>query len=223
MKKNILVVVAHADDEVLGCGGTIARHVDEGDNVSVLFMADGVSSRLESGETDFFKRNSARDEALRILGVKKWYALDFPDNQMDSIPLLKVTQALERILEEVKPARVYTHHFGDLNIDHKITYQSVITACRPMPKSSVCELLTFEVMSSTDWELNQNNLFCPNYFYDISKYVDIKLQALKAYKLEMRAPPHSRSLLHLETLAKHRGSQVGVDYAEAFMVCRICQ
>ena len=116
MNKKILVVAAHADDEVLGCGGTLARHVAEGDEVHVVFMADGVKSRSVNQTDQLEYRKQARDEALKILGVAKCYALDFPDNCMDSVPLLDVVQSLEPIIEEVQPARVFTHHFGDLNV-----------------------------------------------------------------------------------------------------------
>lgn len=223
MSKSVLVVAAHADDEVLGCGGTIARHVDEGDSVHVVFMADGVKSRRMDGSDELKRRNQARDEALKILGVSECSALDFPDNRMDSMPLLDVVQALEPIIKQVQPARVYTHHHGDLNVDHRLTHQAVMTACRPVPGSSVREILTFEVMSSTDWATPGLAPFVPNAFVDISDYLLKKLEALAAYDMEMRPVPHSRSVAHFEALARHRGNCVGIEVAEAFNLVRFLQ
>jgi LmbE family N-acetylglucosaminyl deacetylase len=212
----ILAAFAHPDDEVLGCGGTIARHVDDGDEVSLIFMADGVGARDENISQSIVIRNEARDKALKILGVSEFYSLDFPDNKMDSIPLLEVVKGLELIIEKLKPHRIYTHHYGDLNVDHRITHQAVMTACRPQPGICAKEILTFEVMSSTEWGLKSNNQFSPNVFVEITEYLDKKLDALSAYEVEMRPYPHSRSIQHLEFLAKHRGNCVGVESAEAF-------
>jgi len=220
MSKTVLVVVAHPDDEVLGCGGTVARHVAEGDRVHVIYMADGVGSRGMDGSGEYQRRNQARNEALKILGVSERHALEFPDNRIDSVPLLDVVQALEPIIEQVQPTRVYTHHHGDLNIDHRVTHQAVMTACRPLPGSSVREILTFEVMSSTDWNSPDTATFKPNWFVDISDYLDQKLKALEAYAMEMRRPPHARSIDHLTALAKHRGYSMGIEAAEAFTLVR---
>jgi len=223
MPKIVLIVVAHADDEVLGCGGAIARHVAEGDMVHVIFMADGVGSRVASDTGELQRRNQARDAALRMLGVAHWHALDFPDNRMDSVPLLDVVQALEPIIQQVQPARLYTHHHGDLNVDHCVTHQAVMTACRPLPGSSVREILTFEVLSSTEWATPGVAPFVPNAFVDISNYLPKKLEALAAYDMEMRPLPHSRSIAHVEALAKHRGNCVGLEAAEAFEVVRVLE
>jgi LmbE family N-acetylglucosaminyl deacetylase len=221
MNKRVLVVAAHADDEVLGCGGTIARHVDEGDCVSVVYMADGVGSRGAEGSDELQRRNEARDEALKTLGVTDCYALDFPDNRMDSLPLLDVVQSLEPIFEKLRPTQVYTHHQGDLNVDHRVTHQAVMTACRPLPGRSVNEILTFEVMSSTEWATHGVSHFVPNTFINISSYLDLKIRALNAYQMELREWPNSRSLLHLKLLAQHRGATVGIDAAEAFQLERL--
>lgn len=220
MNKTVLVVAAHADDEVLGCGGTIARHVSKGDRVYVAFMADGVGSRGMDETNELRFRNQARDKALKILGVTQWYALDFPDNCMDNVPLLDVSQALEPIIEQVQPERIYTHHHGDLNVDHRVTHQAVMTACRPVPNFSVREILTFEVMSSTEWATPSVAPFLPTVFVDIGLYLPKKLEALAAYDMEMRLLPHSRSVEHIELLARHRGNCVGLAAAEAFEVVR---
>jgi N-acetylglucosamine malate deacetylase 1 len=160
---------------------------------------------------------------LRILGVTYWHALDFPDNRMDNVPLLDVVQALEPIIEQVQPTRVYTHHHGDLNVDHRITHQAVMTAFRPVPGSSVREILTFEVMSSTEWTAAGVAPFVPNAFVDIGNYLPNKLEALAAYEMEMRPAPHSRSVAHIEALVRHRGNCIGVEAAEAFEVVRVLE
>jgi len=223
MNKTVLVVVAHADDEVLGCGGTIARHVAECDVVNVVFMADGVGSRDVGNSNQIQLRNLACEEALKIIGVTKWYALNFPDNRMDSVPLLDVVQALEPIIEQLQPERIYTHHYGDLNVDHRVTHQAVLTSCRPVPGGSVREILTFEVMSSTEWATPGIAPFVPNAFMDISNHLPKKLDALAAYEMEMRSGPHSRSFEHIEALARHRGNCVGIEAAEAFDIVRIVE
>lgn len=216
----VLVVAAHTDDEVLGCGGTIARHVAEGDTVYAVFMADGVTSRSLAGQDDLKMRNSAAECAKKILGIKNNFYLTLPDNRMDSIPLIDVTQHLEPIIRELQPAIIYTHHHGDLNIDHRITHQAVMIACRPMPGNSVRAIYAFEVMSSTEWATPAAEPFVPNHHVDINDYLDIKLLALKAYQLEMREAPHSRSIAHMTHLAYHRGHMVGMNAAEAFSIVR---
>ena len=218
--KNILVVVAHPDDEILGCGGTIARHVDNGDQVTVMFIADGVSSRGD--DQGVKKRQEASHRACELVGVTSSVYLNLPDNQLDSIPLLKIVQKIERQIEMIMPYSVYTHYAGDLNIDHAIVYRAVITACRPVPECPVKEIYSFEVASSTDWlPHGRNGTFAPNFFVDISETLGRKRAALQAYNTEMRPFPHSRSYENLEHLACYRGATVGVAAAEGFMVERI--
>jgi LmbE family N-acetylglucosaminyl deacetylase len=220
MTKCVLVVAAHADDEALGCGGTIARHVEAGDRVEVVFVADGVSSRPGSGDEDLARRFQATSRAQQILGITKIRFLGLPDNRLDSVPLLDIVQSLEAVIAEVNPTIVYTHHVGDLNVDHRMTHQAVMTACRPLPSSTVREILAFEVLSSTEWGGTSGAPFIPNYFVDVSSTLATKLRALDAYSMEMRESPHSRSIVHVASLARHRGHSVGVDAAEAFMVIR---
>lgn len=221
MTRSVLVVAAHADDEALGCGGTIARHVEAGDHVEVVFVAEGVSSRPGGGEGDLAGRLQATERAKQILGISKTRFLGLPDNRLDSVPLLDLVQSLEAIIAELKPSIVYTHHVGDLNVDHRVTHQAVMTACRPLPSATVREILAFEVLSSTEWGGGSWPPFIPNYFVDVSSTLSIKLRALEAYSMEMREPPHSRSIVHVAGLAQHRGHCVGVDAAEAFQIIRV--
>ena len=220
MVKIVLIVAAHPDDEVLGCGGTIARHVAEGDVVHVVFMADGVSSRNGEFQQALSERQLAQNKAIKILGIHSSFSLGFPDNRLDSVAMLDIVQPLEKLINDIRPDTVYTHHHGDLNVDHRLTCQAVLTACRPQPSCSVREILTFEVMSSTEWAGISQPAFEPNVFVDISEYWVQKMKALEAYHLEMRKVPHSRSMENLKALAIYRGHSVGFLAAEAFITIR---
>jgi len=220
-RKHVLVVAAHADDETLGCGGTIAKHVAQGDLVKVIFMTNGVSSRDDHSKTDENGRKSAMEQALKALGVQHYQCFNFPDNQMDSIPLLKVIKAIEEVSNKFQPNIVYSHFAHDLNIDHCITHQAVMTACRPIKGSSVEKILSFEVLSSTEWQSPSTIGFQGQYIVDISQYWQQKEQALWCYQEELREFPHSRSLACIEALATLRGASHGVAKAEAFQVERI--
>lgn len=221
MNKTILVVAAHTDDEALGCGGTIARHVLEGDKVYTVFLADGVSSRQKSNDQEIEQRNDVATEAQKILGVEKSFMLGFPDNRLDAIPLLEIVQALENVIAEVDPDTIYTHHIGDLNVDHRIAHQATVTALRPMPYGMAKEVYAYEVLSATEWNTPGVNPFMPNVFINISTTIEKKLDALEAYAIEMRSPPHSRSILNSKRTAELRGNTVGVEFAEAFMLIRM--
>ena len=219
MNKTILVIAAHSDDEALGCSGVIARHVAEGDKVHLLFMTDGVSSRSGSGDGE--KRSTSAQGASKILKVSSFTNLNFPDNQMDSIPLLGIVKEVENKISELQPEIIYTHHIGDLNVDHQITHKAVVTACRPQPSFCVEEIYAFEVLSSTEWSAPGVEPFSPNVYIDITDYIDIKKQVLEVYSEEMRQPPHSRSIDNALRLNALRGNSVGMDYAEAFELIRM--
>ena len=215
----VIVFAAHPDDEVLGCGGTIVKHVKNGDEVSVVFMTNGEGSR-PSKEQKVNLRNSETAKAKKILGYKKSFYCNHPDNQMDKIPLLKIIKGIEKIINQIQPEIIYTHHFSDLNIDHAITSRAVITACRPIPASKVKKIYAFEILSSTEWDYGNSKKFSPNYFNNIEFEIEKKLIAAKAYKSEMRKPPHARSIQNIEVLSKMRGNTVGIKFAEAFEVIR---
>ncbi|MFC4991828.1 PIG-L deacetylase family protein [Rubritalea tangerina] len=221
-ERRVLVVAAHADDEILGCGGTMAKHVSMGDKVGVLFMTDGVGARSDECDTCHVEgRESAAHQALEIIGAELLGQFAFPDNAMDQMARIEITQAIERVITEYQPTIIYTHHGGDLNVDHRRTLESVLTASRPQPGNGVCEIYSFEVASSTAWKgVSLTDGFLPNYYVNISDQLDVKMEALKAYEDEMRDFPHARSYEALEALALWRGSQVGLRAAEAFMVER---
>lgn len=219
-QKTVLVIVSHPDDEAIGCGGTIAYFSDIGYKVSLLVLSNGIDSRDEVADNDGVSRNTAMSKSAKILGISKIYCEDFPDNSMDSVPMLSIVKSIERVVEQEKPDIVLTHHYGDLNIDHKITHKAVVTACRPIPEHSVKEMYAFEVVSSTEWGLPSNS-FAPNMYVDISQYLELKLKALNAYDMEMRPSPHSRSIEHCKALSVSRGHSVGLGAAEAFSVIRV--
>ena len=224
--KSILVIAAHPDDEVLGCGGTIVKHIQNGDEVHVLIIAEGVTSRDEERnpirrKESLSKLKKMAHKAHKILGSNNIKLMDFPDNRMDSVDLLEIIKAVEKEINIVKPEIIYTHHYGDLNIDHRITHQAVLTACRPEPLRCVKRILTFEVQSSTEWQSpNIGTVFSPNVFIDISDTLSLKIDALKAYQSEMKPWPHSRSIKAVEHLAHWRGATVGLNAVEAFMLIR---
>jgi len=216
----VLVIVAHPDDEVLGCGGTIARHVKAGDEVSIVILADGESSR-EAGSERIAAREQAAREAAKILGAKQVVLHGLPDNQLDSWPRLEIVKLVERHIAELKPAVVYTHHAGDVNVDHRCVHEAVVTACRPQAGHPVRKLMFFETPSSTEWQPPHSNTpFLPNCFVDISGTFELKMKALRVYDSEMRAWPHPRSYAGVEHLVRWRGATVGCDAAEAFMLGR---
>ena len=221
-----LVVAAHPDDEVLGCGASIYKWATAGDDVHVLILAEGITSRdisLESNAT-----SAALDElaeaaraASRILTVSSLSLHDFPDNSMDTVRFLDIVKIVETFVSKLTPNVVVTHHVGDLNIDHRITHNAVLTACRPVPGCCVKRILCFETPSATEWQSPVfNQPFTPNWFEDVSQTFDVKLKALEAYESEMRNWPHSRSIESVQNLARWRGTSVGVEAAEAFMLIR---
>jgi LmbE family N-acetylglucosaminyl deacetylase len=224
MNKSTLIIVAHPDDEVLGCGGTIAKMTSEGVNVHVAFLADGVFSR-ESGQKDqnieLKHRRAAAQQACDMLGVKTVSFSDFPDNKMDVSPLLDIVKSVEELISKHQPSTLFTHHCGDVNIDHRRIHEAVVAACRPQKGHPVKKILTFEVASSTEWQLPYSApSFLPNYFVDISRTLDKKMAALNSYAKELRPWPHPRSLKAVAHLAHWRGATVGVEAAEAFMLGR---
>lgn len=225
MRKNkseiVLVVVAHTDDETLGCAGTIARHVKNGDKVFGVSMTDGVGARGTEDSDEVRKRAQASINASKILGLEWLEGGSFPDNAMDTVGLLDVAKIIEKAKALTKPTIVYTHSSADLNIDHRIVSQATLIAFRPQPDEVWEEIRTFEVASATDYgHKSITKEFIPNLYVDISETWQIKLAALKEYGMEMRQSPHARSFEGLDNLAKYRGNQVGLLYAEAFEIIR---
>lgn len=221
MSARVLVIAAHADDEALGCGGTLALHASRGDEVRALFMTDGVGSRGAGEDAAARQRREAANAALACIGVREATFLALPDNQMDGLPLLEIVRQVEPVIAAYRPDIVYTHHFADLNVDHRLVHQATMTALRPQPGALAPTILCFEVPSSTEWQTpSAQTAFIPNWFQDISGTFERKIAALKFYAEEMRAWPHSRSIEAVAHLARWRGASIGVEAAEAFMLAR---
>ncbi len=221
----VLVIAAHPDDEVLGCGGTMARLVEEDAEVHVHILGEGVTSRHERrGEADrsaLHELHGHARDACALLGVERLSVHDLPDNRFDTVALLDVVKVVERVIEDVGAEVVYTHHGGDLNVDHAVVHRAVLTATRPLPGSTVREVYAFEVPSSTEWALQRiDPVFRPNVFVDIGNTLARKIEAMKAYPGEIRAFPHPRSPEGLEAVARRWGSVAGFQAAEAFELVR---
>ncbi len=224
---NVLIIAAHPDDEILGMGGTILKHTTKNDHVTIVYMATGVTARKSEHELKSNEEKKLQNEILelrkhalkaaKILKVNDIKFYDFPDNQMDSITLLKVIKAIEKEIKSVKPERIYTNHYGDLNVDHKTVSNATITACRPL-KGPVKEIFSFEVLSSTEWSVPYN--FKPNYFVNIKKQLSKKISAMKMFKDEIRDFPHPRSSENIQHVAGRWGSVSGFEAAEAFEIIR---
>tara|TARA_B100000700_G_scaffold326960_1_gene440074 strand:- start:1002 stop:1688 length:687 start_codon:yes stop_codon:yes gene_type:complete len=220
--KNVLVVASHPDDEVLGCGGTIYNLKKKGAKISALFLSDGESSRKHSKINKLIlERKNQAIKAGKILGIKNISFGNFPDNSMDTVPILKIIQFIEKKIKKTRPDVIFTHFENDLNVDHQITSKAVVTACRPVKNQTVKSIFFFEILSSSEWNIStKNKIFKPNFYVDITKSLKFKLRALKYYKREMRKWPHPRSIEGVKLLSKTRGSTVGLANAEAFILGR---
>jgi len=202
MKKNkVLIIAAHPDDELLGVAGILLNHIKAGDKVHILLLSDGETSRDKHNVGR--RRKQAKKVALK-LGAKSLHFEDFPDNSFDSLPLLSIIKILENYIFSIKPNIVYTHHLHDLNVDHRLTAQATLTACRPQPSFFVKKIYTFETSSSTEYQAKMSNyLFLPTFYCDITPVIKEKLKLLKIYKNEIQKAPHSRSFRGIIALAAY--------------------
>jgi LmbE family N-acetylglucosaminyl deacetylase len=218
-----LVIAAHPDDEVLGCGGTIARLAGEGQPVHIAILGEGITSRYDRREeADAAAVGALRDRARRVadhLGAEGFSAYGLPDNRFDTVPLLDVVKIVEDLVVEVNPQVIYTQHGGDLNIDHAVTFRATLTASRPLAGTGVRAVYAYEVPSSTEWAFGQfDPPFRPQRYVDISATLGRKIEAMQMYESEARPAPHPRSSDVLRALAARRGSEAGFLAAEAFTV-----
>lgn len=222
--KSVLVFAAHPDDEILGQAGTIRRLANEGVCCRAVIIAEGITSRANNrSEADFSELKELQTDArnsAQIVGYESIEFCELPDNRLDSMDLLDVIKVVSEYVEKYRPDTIFTHHHGDLNIDHRIVCEAVITACRPVRHYFVERIYAFETPSSTEWNYSYEDPFKPNVFFDVTDTIQKKIEAINCYRSESEVSPHPRSPEALLALAEYRGSNVGVKYAEAFMLLR---
>ena len=217
---NVLVIAPHPDDEVLGCGGTIARHVAEGADVSVCVVTKGRPPLFSKESIDKVWRESS--EAHRFLGVKKTISLGFPAAEIESRPRCDLNSRLVEVIQAEKPDVLYTPHFADMQKDHRLVTEAVMVAIRPKYSHKVKEVYMYETLSETEWNIpHPGNQFAPNYYVDISGYLEVKEKAFMIYESQCSGFPNPRSVDAIRSLSAYRGSNVMVEAAEAFEVVRI--
>ncbi|MDO8499642.1 MAG: PIG-L family deacetylase [bacterium] len=218
--QTILVVAAHPDDELLGAGGTLIKHALAGDSVYCLILGEGVRSRSGAESAELKKLRADAVEAGCVIGFKEIFFEGIPDNAFDTVSLLSITKVIEKYLEQVKPDIIYTHFENDLNIDHRLAFQAVMTAARPCNADCPAEIYTFETLSSTEWQSKLGQVFRPNHYVNVEQTLDKKITAMRCYKDEIRSYPHSRSAEGIKILAEYRGLESGLKAAEAFCLVR---
>ncbi len=222
--KRVLVVAAHPDDELLGEGGTVRRLVNEGVEARAVILAEGITSRaMRRSDADTSELRELKKDAqaaAKVIGYKSIDFCDFPDNRMDEVDLLDIIKVVSGFIERYKPDTIFTHHHGDLNIDHRRTCEAVLTACRPVNSYSVERIFSFETPSSTEWNYTYQEPFTPNVFFDVTDTLEEKINGMACYRSESARFPHPRSPEALRSLAVYRGSNVGFRLAEGFMLLR---
>lgn len=226
-RKKILVVAAHPDDEVLGCGATIAKLKKQGSQIFCLVLGQGKSSRYDKENKKSFEKEQEvlkkeAEKAGKVLGISKIFFENFPDQKYETVPLIEIIKSIEKIKKQIKPDVVFTHHSGDLNLDHQIVFKAVITAFRPVREETVKEIYSFEVPSSTEWGVpKRKDCFVPNVFVDVSETISKKISAMAGYKSELKKYPHPRSLKSIKIIAQRWGTVSGKNFAEAFELIRL--
>lgn len=227
--RKILVVVAHPDDELLGCGGTMHKLINEQQcTIRVVILGEGITSRsntreVEKWKSELRKHRSNIQTAAGQIGYESVSIYDFPDNRFDTIALLDIVKKVEEEKKNFQPEIIFTHHGGDLNIDHQRTFEAVMTACRPMSEESVKGIITFETPSGTEWQASSDpKYFNPNLFIEISEEnLEAKVKGMESYEFEKRAYPHPRSPEALKILAQRYGIMLGGSLYEAFQIIRL--
>jgi LmbE family N-acetylglucosaminyl deacetylase len=216
---NILVIATHPDDEVLGCGGVIARHAARGDRVEVVVVTRGAPDLYSEAQVKALRKEL--EDAHAILGAAAVHYLDFPAPKLDLIPAFELADSIGAQISAIRPAAAYLPHHGDLHADHRSVFAAALVAARPIGDRIVRRLLSYETLSETEWAAPAaEDAFLPSVFVDITDFLEQKKQALAAYRSQLKDFPHPRSLQAVESLARLRGSTVGVPAAEAFQLIR---
>ena len=219
-----LTIAAHPDDEILGCGATMARLSSEGHEVHILILGEGATSRHTepgAGALQVTELRTQAEKAGRVLGAASVIVENLPDNKFDDLPMLDIVRMVERHVTDLKPSAIFTHHGSDLNIDHRLTAQAVVTATRTMAGTPVKEVLAFHIPSSTEWSFGVTGQpFKPDVFFDVTDHMAAKINAMELYAGETREFPHPRSPEALDAISKTWGSTAGFAAAEAFELVR---
>ncbi len=226
--KRILLVVAHPDDELLGVGGTMHHLIkNKSCTVKVVILGEGITSRSDTRDIEKWKQalevhRENIKQAQKAIGFQEVAIYDFADNRFDTVALLDIIKVIEKEKQTFRPTVIFTHHGGDVNIDHQRTFEAVITACRPMKEEEVKTIVTFETPSGTEWRASTDpRHFVPNYFVPLSQEdIEAKIKGMESYEFEKRPYPHPRSPEALRILAQQRGVMIGAEYAEAFNIVR---
>lgn len=216
---NVLVIAPHADDEILGVGGTLAKHIDKGDNVYICVATRGVKPLFD----DAFVENLRNETILahKMLGVKETFFLEFPSVMLEQIPRYEINEKICNVVQTIKPNVVYIPHFGDMQKDHQIIAEAAMVAVRPKYVHRVARVYSYETLSETEWNIPHNGkIFIPNVYSDISDYLNIKIEVITCFKSQLSNFPNPRSIDAIKSLARYRGSTVNVNAAEAFMLVR---
>ena len=226
--KKIMLVVAHPDDELLGCGATFHKLIrNSGCRVKVVILGEGITSRSEKRNTEasheqLMIHKANIQHAQKAIGYQELSVYDFPDNRFDAVNLLDIVKVIEKEKADFSPSVIFTHHGGDLNIDHQRTFEAVITAARPITQETVKSIFAFETPSGTEWRAASDpKHFIPNVFFSVSKVdVEAKISGMECYQFEKRAYPHPRSPEALRIQSQRWGIVIGSEFAEAFMIIR---
>jgi N-acetylglucosamine malate deacetylase 1 len=222
MKKNVLIIAPHPDDEILGCGGTIKKMSMQGNNVWVLIVSRGKAGMYTEEGIQRVRKEAL--DAHKLLGVNETRFLDFPAPELDLISLSTISSAISKIINEYKADTIYIPHVGDIHHDHKVVFNASMVAARPVNNCTVKRIYAYETLSETEWAAPiSSELFIPTLYIDISEVFHMKIEAFKCYKTQIREFPNPRSLKAIEALANYRGGTVGFSYAEAFMTIRIIE
>jgi len=222
MKKKILIISPHADDEILGCGGTISKYTKMGIDISVLILTNA-----NKGAPEIFSKNDIQairkesKSANKFIGTKKLFFENLPGLTLNQYPIYKISELINKYISNIKPEIVFIPSPNDLHLDHKIIFNASKVSLRFNKKSSIKKILSYEVLSETEWNENENS-FSPNYFVKLNESdVNNKVKSFLKYKSQVKKYPHPRSKEAIINLAKVRGSQVFMKYAEAFKVEKI--
>ena len=216
---NVLVIAPHPDDEILGVGGSIAKHKAEGHNVYICIVTKGMAPMFD--EQSVSRVRNEATEAHKLLGVINTFFLDITAVSLEEISKYKITASILEVVDKIKPEIVYLPHRGDIHLDHKIVFDASMVALRPIRDHVVKEIYCYETLSETEWDApNVANAFIPNTWVDITKFINTKLEAMSVFESQVHAFPHPRSIKSIEALSLYRGSNMGIKNAEALITIR---